>query len=452
MNSAIAVIGMSGRFPGANDLDEYWDNIVSGRLSLMALSEEDVRLAGVSRELREDVNYVRVAAVLDDVESFAAPFFDYSPREASVMDPQHRIFLECAWEVMENAGYGDNSQPRSVGVFAGAGGILSSYIYSRLSPKPQLVGATGSIEHLGNDKDFLSTRVSYKLNLTGPSVTVQTACSSSLVAVHMACQSLLCGECEMAMAGGVTVRFPQRAGYVYQSGGILSQDGRCLPFDYRATGTVFGSGAGLVLLKLADRALQDGDHIDAVIRGTAINNDGSGKISFGAASADGQERAIRRASSTAGIRPDSLCYVEAHGTATVLGDPVEIQALTNAFRWEETGNANQYCAIGSVKANVGHLEAAAGVAGLIKTVLVLKNRVIPPSVYFEKSNPKIRFSSTPFFVPKEAMPWTGSVRRAAVNSLGIGGTNAFAILEEAPLCPQPPANRNPLHESGHCGS
>jgi acyl transferase domain-containing protein len=436
MNPAIAVIGMFGRFPGANDLDQYWDNIGNGKVSLTTLTEEDIRLAGITRELREDVNYVGVASLLEDFEGFDASFFDYSPREAMLMDPQQRIMLECAWEAMEDGGYADDSVPRPVGVFAGAGGILSSYVYSHIPPDPRLIGGTGSVEHLGNDKDFLSTRISYKLNLTGPSVAVQTACSSSLVAVHLGCQSLLCGECEMALAGGVTVRFPQRVGYLHQSGGILSQDGRCLPFDHRATGTVFGSGAGMVLLKPLESALADNDHIYAIIRGSAINNDGSRKNSFGSPSVEGQETAMRKALAAARVPANSIGYVEAHGTATIMGDPIEAQALTNAFRFERASSENQYCGLGSVKGNMGHLEAAAGVASLIKAILALKNGMIPPSAYFEKPNPKIDFSTSPFFIPREALAWTDSIRRAAVNSLGMGGTNAFVILEEAPSRPE----------------
>jgi acyl transferase domain-containing protein len=430
--NAVAIIGMSGRFPGARDLGQFWQNLAGGVESVKFFSDEELLAAGVPGELVHNPEYVKAAPVLDDVDLFDARFFQFSPREATITDPQHRLMLECAWEAMEHAGYCGDSYPGAIGVFAGAGPSMSTYLASDTHVNPALFGPSGTREHIGNDKDYLCTRVSYKLNLRGPSINVQTACSTSLVAVHLACQSVLMGESDVALAGGVTARVPQAKGHLIRDNAMASHDGHCRPFDANANGTIFGSGVGVVVLKRLANAIRDGDHIHAVIRGSAVNNDGTSKISFWASSAEGQMPAMIEAMAVAEVNPETITMVEAHGTGTSLGDPVEIQALTKAFR---TGtDKSGYCAIGSVKSNVGHLDSAAGVAGLIKAVLALKHQAIPPSLHFQTPNPRIDFPSTPFFVNTECRLWESddTPRRAAVNSLGIGGTNAFAVLEEAP--------------------
>src|ERR1043165_642767 len=348
-----------------------------------------------------------------------------------MMDPQHRIFLECAWEALENAGYNSESYDARIGVYAGHG--LTSYLLSNLYSNRQSIWAlSGGQSLLGNEKDYLSTRVSYKLSLSGPSISVQTACSTSLVAVHLACQSLLNGECSMALAGGVTISVPQKAGYKYEEGGIMSPDGHCRTFDASAKGTAPGSGVGIVILKRLEDALADGDTIHAVIKGSAINNDGSRKAGYTAPSVEGQAAVISEALHMAGVEASSIGYIEAHGTATVLGDPIEMAALTQAFR---TGTeAKEFCAIGSVKSNIGHADTAAGVAGLIKTVLALKHKQIPPSLHFERPNPNFDLAARPFYLNSTLRDWPASdtPRRAGVSSFGIGGTNAHVVLEEAP--------------------
>ncbi|HVT58600.1 MAG TPA: type I polyketide synthase [Thermoanaerobaculia bacterium] len=430
--NAIAIIGMAGRFPGAPDVRRFWQRLRDGDDCITSFTDAELTRAGVPPEVLADPHYVKAAPVLDDVEGFDAALFEYSPKEARLMDPQQRLFLECCWQALEDAAYDPARFPGAIGVFGGAGGEISSYL---LAFAPAFVGAlgeTGGFEHLGNDKDFLATRVSFKLGLRGPSLTVQTACSTSLVAVHLACQSLLCGECEMALAGGTTVRVPHRVGYRHHEGGIFSPDGRCRSFDAGAAGTLFGSGAGVVLLRPLEAALAAGDPIHAVIRGSSINNDGAAKVSYTASSLDGQAAAIAEAYAVAGIDPASIGFVEAHGTATHLGDPLEVGALTRVFRQSTDGR--QFCALGSVKSNVGHLEAAAGVAGLIKAALALAHGEVPPSLHFAHANPRIDFASSPFFVNTAAIAWPDlpGPRRAAVNSLGIGGTNAHLVLEEAP--------------------
>ena len=427
----VAIIGMAGRFPGAKNVEEFWQNLRRGVESIQEFSEEEVRSAGVSERLLQQDRYVRAGSILDGVELFDAEFFGLTPREAEIMDPQHRLFLECAWETLENAGYDPHSYELPIGVFAG--GSMNTYL-PRLYAHPNFLGALNSMQmQLGNDKDFISTRVSYKLGLTGPSLTIQTACSTSLVAVHLACQNLLAGECSMALAGGVSLRFPQKAGYLFQEGGIRSPDGHCRAFDARAAGTVGGSGVGLVLLKPLSRALADGDPIYAVIKGSAINNDGALKVGYTAPSVNGQAAVIAEAQMMADVSPETISYVEAHGTGTHLGDPIEIAALTQAF-----GNPNgrgHYCALGSVKSNIGHLDAAAGIAGLIKTVLTFNHEELAPSLHFEVPNAEIDFERSPFYVNTQLKPWErvmGVPRRAGVSSFGIGGTNAHVILEEAP--------------------
>ncbi|MFJ6067460.1 SDR family NAD(P)-dependent oxidoreductase [Streptomyces tendae] len=439
----VAIVGMAGSFPGAPDLDAYWRMVAEGRTAIRDLTDAELRAAGVDEAWIGHRDYVKAAAVLDGIDRFDAPFFDMSPREASVLDPQHRLFLQTCWHALEHAGLTTpTGSPSHVGVFAGAGGVMAGYLPEVLGSGGRLPDPTASLEHLGVDKDFLATRVSYKLNLTGPALTVQTACSTSMVAVHMACQSLLNGECSVALAGGVTVRVPGAAGYFHREGGILSPDGRCLPFDENASGTLFGSGVGAVVLQPLEDALRDGNTVYATVLGTAVNNDGGGKTSYGAASLTGQMGAMRQALSVSGVDPASIGYVEAHGTGVPMGDPIEIAALGRALG----GHASR--AVGSVKALVGHLEAASGVAGLIKTALALHHGLVPPSPYFTRPNPKLHLDRAGFHVNREPLKWAGPTRRAAVNSLGIGGTNAFAVLQQAPgpARPRPADSERPGRE------
>jgi amino acid adenylation domain-containing protein len=426
----IAIISMAGRFPGARDLAAFWQNLRAGVESITFFSDQELEAAGLPPALLRNPNYVKAAGVMQDAEWFDAAFFGFNPREAAMMDPQHRQFLEIAWEALERAGYSPSLYPHSIGVYAGVG--ANYYFLSNLIPNQELIRAVGSYQTmLGNDKDYLPTRVSYLLNLHGPSVTVQTACSTSLVAVHLACQSLLSGECDMALAGGVSIQVSS-TGYLYEEGGIASPDGHCRAFDLNARGTVGGSGVAVVLLKRLSDARADGDNILAVIKGSAINNDGALKVGFTAPSVNGQASVISEALSRAEVDPATIGYLEAHGTGTALGDPIEIAALTQAYR-SRTREKN-YCALGSVKTNVGHLDTAAGAAGLIKTVLALQHGLIPPSLHFERPNPEIDFANSPFYVNRELSVWkkNGHPRRAGVSSFGIGGTNAHVIVEEAP--------------------
>ena len=428
--AAIAIVSTAGRFPGARTVEELWSNLCEGLESITFFSDEELLAAGVPAAQVADPRYVKAGALVDGIELFDAPLFGYSPREAEVMDPQHRLFLEVAWEAFERAGYDTSRYGGSVGVFAGSN--LSTYLL-RMHADPKVRDSVNMLQAiLGNDKDSLTTTVSYKLDLRGPSVAVQTFCSTSLVAVHMAVQSLRQGECDMALAGGVRLVAPSVRGYLYEEGGIAPPDGHSRSFDAGANGSVLGNGVAAVLLKRLDDALRDGDQVLAVIKGSAINNDGSLKAGYTAPSIAGQAEAVAAAYRDAGVDPATVSYVEAHGSATELGDPIEVAALTKAYRrWtEETG----YCAIGSIKSNFGHLDRAAGAAGLIKTVLALEHEEIPPSINFQEANPKIDFEASPFRVAAEARPWPSeeSPRRAAVNSLGMGGTNVHVVLEEAP--------------------
>ena len=427
----IAIIGMSGRFPQADNLDSFWQNLRDGVESVSFFSEQELKSVGIDQTLLSSPNYVKAGATLEDVELFDASFFDYSPRTAEIMDPQHRFFLESAWEALESAGYNSETYEGLISVYGSAS--ISSYFLFNLFSNSELIKLVGldQIRH-NNRTDNLTTRVAYKLNLKGSAITIQTGCSSSLVAVHLACQSLLDQECDLALAGGVSISAPQKAGYLYQEGGILSPDGHCRAFDAKAQGTVNGNGVGIVVLKRLAEAISDGDCIHAVIKGSAINNDGSLKVGYTAPSIDGQSKVIAEALAVARIKPETVSYVEAHGTGTSLGDPIEISALTKSFR-AETKKKN-FCALGSVKTNIGHLDTAAGVAGLIKTTLALKHQQIPPSLHFEQPNPKIDFASSPFYVNHQLAKWqtNGHPRRAGVSSFGIGGTNAHVILEEAP--------------------
>ena len=424
----IAVIGMAGRFPEAGDIDTFWRNLEAEREGIRELDPDVLRAEGVDEATLADAAYVRAGGVLDDADCFDAAFFGYSPREAELLDPQQRVFLECAWHALEDAGYPPGRDAAPVGVFGGAG--MNGYLLSLYGNADVRRRASPYELFIGNDKDFLTTRVSYKLDLTGPSIAVQTACSSSLVAVHLACQSLISGECDMAMAGGVAVT--RQVGYRAVEGGIHSPDGRCRAFDADAAGTVSGNGVGIVVLKRLDEALTDRDRIDAVILGSAVNNDGGLKVSYTAPQVDHQVAVIRDALAMADVDAGSVSYIEAHGTGTPLGDPIEITALTHAFRADT--QATGFCALGSVKTNIGHLDAAAGIAGLIKTVLALKHRRLPASLHFRRGNPQIDFAATPFRVNTETRDWSvdDGPLRAGVSSFGIGGTNAHVVLERAP--------------------
>ncbi len=427
----IAVVGMAGRFPGAANVQQFWQNLRDGVESISFFERE--QLAGsVDPALLDDANYVRANGVLEEIEMFDAEFFGFSPREAEMTDPQQRLFLECAWEALEDTGYDAEQFDGLIGVYAGAG--LSTYLLNHVLQRPELFDALSAVNlQIGNTQDYVPTRVSYKLNLKGPSISVNTACSSSLVAIHVACQSLLDHHCDLALAGGVGIHTPQQVGYLYVENGIGSPDGHCRPFDAAANGTVNGNGLGIVALKRLADAVADGDTIRAVILGSAVNNDGSAKIGFTAPSIDGQATVIAEALAVAEVHPESIGYVEAHGTGTSLGDPIELSALNQVFRSKTTRTG--FCGIGSVKSNIGHLDEAAGVAGFIKTVLALQHQSIPPSLHYKRPNPEIDFAGSPFFPCAELLPWQPSndaPRRAGVSSFGIGGTNAHVVLEEPP--------------------
>ncbi|WP_392535973.1 beta-ketoacyl synthase N-terminal-like domain-containing protein [Nostoc sp. C117] len=422
---------MAGRFPGAKNVDEYWQNLCAGRECISFFSDEELLALGVDQALLNNPSYVKAGAPISDIEMFDASFFGFSPKEAEVTDPQQRIFLECAWEALENAGYDSEAYKGWIGVYAG--GSLSSYLIENL-----LLTNFYTLESLSrqfpasNDKDYIPTRVSYKLNLKGPSLNVNTTCSTSLVAVHLACRGLLNYECDMALAGGVSIQVPHQVGYLYLKEGMASPDGHCRAFDANAQGTIMGNGVGIVVLKRLEDALAEGDCIYAVIKGSAINNDGSAKVGFTAPSTSGQAKVIAEAQAIADINPETISYIETHGTGTILGDPIEISALKKVFN--ASTEKKGFCAIGSVKTNVGHLNTASGVAGLIKTVLALKHQVIPPNLHFETPNPEIDFEDSPFYVNTKLSEWktNGTPRRAGVSSFGFGGTNAHVVLEEAP--------------------
>lgn len=441
----IAIIGMSGRFPGARDVSAFWQNIKNGVESISHFSTEELEIPPPASDAAGSADsFVRARGILDDVDKFDAQFFGYLPREVEMMDPQHRVFLEMCWEAIEQAGYDAGRYPGAIGVYGGC--YMDTYFMWNLSSNPKLLAhlvetiQVGSLQaQLGNDKDYLATRVAFKLGLRGPAMTVQSACSTALVAVATACQSLNARECDMALAGAAAIVLPQKKGYFYKEGSIFSPDGHCRTFDERAGGTVFSNGAAVVLLKRVADAIADADTIHAVIRGYALNNNGAAPPSFTAPSAEGQTEVISRAMAMAGVDARTIGYVEAHGTATALGDPIEVAGLTAAYR-THTADAG-YCAIGSVKANLGHLDVASGTIGLIKAALSVQEGVLVPSINFTRPNPRIDFDSSPFYVNTELRPWpaTDWPRRAAVTALGIGGTNAHVVLEQAP--PPAPAGR-----------
>lgn len=435
----IAIIGMAGRFPKAPNLQRFWENLRQGVEATSFFSDQELKEAGISPDLLRHPNYVKARGVLDDADLFDAGFFGYSPREAELTDPQIRVFLECAWEALEAAGWDPDKFPGMIGVYAGMS--FSSYLW-QLAGEDSIQDSVSAFRTLigGAEKDHLATTISYRLNLRGPSFNIQTACSTSLAAVHAAARALMTYECDMALAGGASVNAPQRCGYLYEPGGIASADGRCRSFDADASGSVSGDGVGVVLLKRLEDAVAAGDTLHAVIKGSAVNNDGRRKVGFTAPAVEGQAEVIAMALAAAEVECQSIGYIEAHGSATVIGDPIEIAALNQAYGQAALNPGA--IAVGSVKSNIGHLNAAAGVAGLIKTSLALRHGSIPPSLYFQKANPKIPFERGPFRVNHTLSPWPESnkPRRAGVSSFGIGGTNVHVILEEAPqIEPSAPA-------------
>jgi acyl transferase domain-containing protein len=426
----IAVVGLALRLPGASSPRQYWSNLCTGKESIRFFRPDDVDAPeGMKQE-----GCIPAFGTIESPDMFDAGFFDCSPQEGVMLDPQQRVFLECAYEALQDAGCDPAREPGAIGVYAGSS--ETSYLQALRAHRDLVGGASDWQLRLATGIDFLTTRVAYKLGLRGPAVTVQTGCSTSLVAVHMACQALLAGDCDVALAGGATVHVPTPLG-VYVEGGVLSPDGRCRPFDGKAEGTVGSNGVGLVVLKRLADALADGASLRAVVLGSAINNDASQKIGFTAPGVDGQVRVIRAAHLAAGVEPTAISYVEAHGTGTVLGDPIEMRALTKAFG----SRPGPPCRVGSVKSNIGHTDAAAGIAGFIKTVLALQHRQLPPSLHFQTPNPEIDFATGPFRVVTELTPWSSEgPRRAGVSSFGIGGTNAHVVLEEAPApAARPPA-------------
>ena len=426
----IAIIGLAGRFPGAANVAEFWANLVAGRETISTLSDAQLLAAGFDPAvLRADPSFVPARGILDRPDWFDAAFFGISPREAEVMDPQQRVFLEEAWTALEDAGIDPARSPGAIGVFAGMSN--NTYFTHNVAGNPELLDAVGPLTAMmANEKDYLATRTAYKLDLRGPALNIYTACSTSLVAVCQAVSALQTYQCDIALAGGISITFPQERGYESQEGGITSPDGHCRAFDRAAAGTVFSSGVGIVVLKRLADALNDGDRVVAVIKGAALNNDGASKVSFTAPSVEGHAEVIALAHALAGFTPETISYVEAHGTATPLGDPIEIAGLTQAFG----STARKTCALGSVKTNIGHLDAAAGIAGLIKTALALQHRQLPASLHFNEPNPQLQLESSPFYVNDQLRPWPQQTtpRRAGVSSFGVGGTNAHVVLEEAP--------------------
>lgn len=435
-HEGIAIIGMAGRFPGAESVEELWANLIAGKESVSFFNDAELAEAGLNpAALKRGGQYIPARGVLKDADCFDAAFFGVHPKEAEVMDPQHRVFLEACWMALERAGYAPNQVRGAVGVFAGA--TFNTFYLHALHPRQDLIEMVGSdLVMYGNEKDYLTTRVAYKLGLRGPALNISTACSTSLVAVVQACQSLLTYQCDMALAGGVSVRVPQHSGYYYDEGNIGSSDGHTRTFDALASGTVFSNGVGIVVLKRLEDAVKDRDQIFAVLKGAALNNDGSQRVSFGAPGIEGQSEVIGMAHALAGIDPETITCIEAHGTATPLGDPIEVAGLTKAFRMGT--EARQFCALGSVKTNIGHLDAAAGVTGLIKMALALHHKVIPANLHFTKPNPKLDLENSPFYINTALQDWKtkpGVPRRAGVSSFGTGGTNAHIVLEEAPELP-----------------
>ncbi|MEM7354911.1 MAG: type I polyketide synthase, partial [Acidobacteriota bacterium] len=439
LSESIAIIGMAGELPGAPDLEAYWRNLCDGVESIKTFSRQELLDAGIPAAALDRPSYVHGAGVISGGEDFDATFFDFNPQEAQILDPNFRLFMEHAWMALENAGYDPFVYPGAIGIFGGM--MAPQYLMSNILTHPEVCRTAGDLQlRIFNDKDFLASLTAYKLNLQGPSLSVQTACSTSLVATSLACQSLLSYQCDMALAGGVSVPVPGKIGYVAHEG-VFSPDGHCRAFDAGAQGTVAGYGVGLVVLKRLEQAITDGDHVHAVIRGWAVNNDGALKVGYTAPSVDGQAEVVAMAQAMAGIEPETVSYVETHGTATPLGDQIEVAALTEVFR--ESTDQRGFCALGSVKTNIGHLDAAAGVAGLIKTTLALEHRYLPASLHFEQPSPQIDFDSSPFYVQAQSAPWEGGTapRRAGVSAFAVGGVNAHLVLEEAPAIEPSDAGR-----------
>ena len=442
-NDGIAIIGMAGRFPGARSPGELWRNLLGARETITHFGADELDPADAEEmAARLDPAYVAARGIIEDVDKFDAGFFGITPREAEVLDPQQRLFLEAAWEALEDAGHDPRSFPGPIGVYAGSSN--NTYFARNLLERKDVTDLVGWLTTMmGNEKDYLATRVAYKLDLRGPALNIVTACSTSLVAVATAVQSLSTWQCDMALAGGVSITLPQKRGYLAQEGAITSPDGHCRAFDANAGGTVFSNGLGIVVLRRLSDAIAANDRIYAVIKGAALNNDGSAKVSFTAPSVEGHAQVIATAQALAGIDPDTISYIEAHGTGTSLGDPIEIAGLTQAFR---AGGAvgNGSCAIGALKTNIGHLDAAAGVAGLIKTALALHHRTLPATLHFQAPNPKLDLDNTPFVVNTRCRPWDAGGRplRAGVSSFGVGGTNAHVVLEEAPAAAPSEAGRS----------
>ncbi|MEM9922046.1 MAG: type I polyketide synthase, partial [Bacteroidota bacterium] len=425
----IAVIGLSGRFPEADSVQEFWENLLNAKDCISTFTTEEAREEGELEANLRHPNYVRSNAFMESKKYFDSEFFNYRPDEAELMDPQLRVYLQCCWEALEDSGYSKEAFQQKVGHFTSGTPNVSWNLHAILKNRAEGLVDDFTAYQL-REVTFLGSRISYDFNLQGPAVFIQSACSSSLVAIHEACNSLLLGECSMALAGGVSINNHSRKGYIYQNGMINSQDGKCRPFDQDASGTVIGDGAGVVVLKRLKDALRDRDHIYAIVKGTGVNNDGNNKVGYSAPSVQGQRKAIEKAISMARIKRESISYIEAHGTGTKLGDPIEVEALNRVFGKERPNS----CAMGSVKSNIGHLDTAAGVAGFIKTVLSLKHRQIPPSLHFKQANPEVNFDRGPLYVNAELKKWerNGTPLRAGVSSFGIGGTNAHVILEEAP--------------------
>lgn len=443
VDDGIAVIGMACRFPGAKDVSSFWKNLCKGVESITFYTDEELREEGISEKVLRDKNYVKAEGTLTGSELFDAAFFGFTPKEAQFMDPQHRIFLEVCWEALEHSGQSADKYEGSVGIFGGCG--TNNYLIKKLLASSDLSSVGEFQTIVGNDKDFLTTRISYKMDLKGPSLDIQTACSTSLVAVHFACLNLLNYQCDTALAGGVFLKIPHRTGYYYQDGHIFSADGHCRAFDAKAQGTVFGEGAGVVVLKRLDEAVKDGNTIYAIIRGSAVNNDGANKVGYTAPSLDGQAQVVAAAQAVAGVQPDTVSYIETHGTGTRLGDSIEIAALKRVFQ-PKPGVLHR-CGIGSVKTNIGHLDVAAGIAGFIKTVLALYHKQLPASLHFQKSNPELGLEGSPFYVVSSHSEWIreDTPRRAGVSAFGVGGTNAHVVLEEAPDGDEVPESRRPVH-------
>lgn len=440
---AVAVIGMSLRLPGASTPEEFWQNIASGTKSTTRFTTEQLAAAGVPESEYIHPDYVPVRGVIEGAEEFDADLFGFSAREAQITDPQQRKFLECAYEALESAGYGRQAEGCRVGVFAGTGS--NTYLIRHVLPSSDIVDALGETALLvASEKDHVATRTAHRLDLHGPAIAMQTSCSTSLVTVHMAVQSLLRDEADIMLAGGSSIYFPQNSGYLFSPHDIASPDGECRAFDREAAGTVFGNGVAVIVLKRLDAALRDGDVVHAVIRGTAINNDGSRKVGYTAPSVDGQASAVRKAYAAAGVSAETVTYIETHGTATEIGDAIEVEALRQAFRHDT--DRMGFCALGTLKPNIGHVDSAAGAAGLIKTVLALRNRMLPPSINVTEPNPDLKLETSPFYVNEVLRSWPDQdgPRRAGVSAFGLGGTNAHVLLEEAPsLAPREPETAGP---------